>query len=130
MSKSRDKIAGSGTSTGSSGGGGSSTDGETGVPTSDHCSVLYVSYCLSEDQRWLLASATDDRGLLLETITINIHIPNRSRRRKASARRAGLQKLMDFMLSVMSRSVTPWRLVVGRVGRIGHGELKGLKLYY
>ncbi|KAK9512984.1 hypothetical protein O3M35_001282 [Rhynocoris fuscipes] len=125
LSKSRDKVAGSGTGTATTGSGGSGADGDTGVPTSDHCCVLYVSYCLSEDQRWLLASATDDRGLLLETITINIHIPNRSRRRKASARRAGLQKLMDFMLSVMSRSVTPWRLVVGRVGRIGHGELKG-----
>jgi mediator of RNA polymerase II transcription subunit 13 len=32
---------------------------------------------------------------------------------------------MDFILGVMSQGVTPWRLVVGRVGRIGHGELKG-----
>jgi len=48
-----------------------------------------------------------------------------SRRRKSPARRVGLQKLMDFILGVMSQSVTPWRLVVGRVGRIGHGELKG-----
>lgn len=48
-----------------------------------------------------------------------------SRRRKSPARRIGLQKLMDFILGVMSQSVTPWRLVVGRVGRIGHGELKG-----
>lgn len=100
-------------------------DSETGVGFSDHCSVLYVSYCLSEDQRWLLATATDEHGLLLESISINVHIPNRARRRRASARRAGLQKLMDFMLGVMSQSVTPWRLVVGRVGRIGHGELKG-----
>lgn len=100
-------------------------DSESGVSSSDHCSVLYVSYCLSEDQRWLLATATDEQGLLLETVSINVHIPNRARRRRASARRAGLQKLMDFMLGVMSQSVTPWRLVVGRVGRIGHGELKG-----
>jgi mediator of RNA polymerase II transcription subunit 13 len=50
-----------------------------------------------------------------------------SRRRKSPARRVGLQKLMDFILGVMSQSVTPWRLVVGRVGRIGHGELKGKK---
>lgn len=90
-----------------------------------HCSVLYCSYCLSEDQSWLLAVATDDRGELLETVTINIDIPNRSRRKKASARRLGLQKLMDFILGVISQSVQPWRLVVGRIGRIGHGELKG-----
>ncbi|CAG0882395.1 unnamed protein product [Cyprideis torosa] len=91
----------------------------------ESASVLYLSYCLSEDQRWLLASATDERGEILETNTISIHIPQRSRRRKASARRIGLQKLMDFALQVMSRSVYPWRLVVGRLGRIGHGELKG-----
>lgn len=57
-------------------------------------------------------------------------LPHRSRRRKASARRFGLQKLMDFILGVMSQGVTPWRLVVGRVGRIGHGELKGMLSFY
>ncbi|XP_014240238.1 mediator of RNA polymerase II transcription subunit 13 isoform X2 [Cimex lectularius] len=117
LAKSKDKVLPNSGSTAAA--------GEGAVSGPDHCSILYVSYCLSEDQRWLLASATDEQGLILETVTINIHIPNRSRRRKASARKAGLQKLMDFMLSVMSQSVTPWRLVVGRVGRIGHGELKG-----
>lgn len=95
-----------------------------GRSRNEHVSVLYLSYCLSEDQSWLLAVATDDRGEIFETVTINIDIPNRSRRKKASARRMGLQKLMDFILSVMSQSVRPWRLVVGRLGRIGHGELK------
>ncbi|XP_063699092.1 mediator of RNA polymerase II transcription subunit 13 isoform X2 [Culicoides brevitarsis] len=88
-------------------------------------SVMYCNYCLSEDQSWLLAVATDDRGELLETATINIDIPNRTRRKKASARRTGLQKLMDFILGVISQSTTPWHLVIGRIGRIGHGELKG-----
>lgn len=88
-------------------------------------SVLYCNYCLSEDQSWLLAVATDDRGELLETATINIDIPNRTRRKKASARRTGLQKLMDFILGVISQSTQPWHLVIGRIGRIGHGELKG-----
>ncbi|XP_022178746.1 mediator of RNA polymerase II transcription subunit 13-like isoform X4 [Myzus persicae] len=98
----------------------------TGSPsgTDQQCSVLYASYCISEDQRWILATATDEQGILLETATINIYVPN-NRRRKSPARRVGLQKLMDFILGVMSQSVTPWRLVVGRVGRIGHGELKG-----
>lgn len=100
-----------------------------GQCSSEQCSVLYVGYCLSEDQRWLLAVATDERGEIFETVTINIDIPNRSRRKKASARRVGLQKLMDFILGVMSQSVRPWRLVVGRIGRIGHGELKGEVLY-
>lgn len=93
-------------------------------PLPSASSVLYVAYCLSEDQRWLLASATDDRGELMETTTISIYVPNRSKRRKASARKHGLQKLMDFILGVMSTGVQPWRLVVGRLGRIGHGELE------
>ncbi|CAL4061099.1 unnamed protein product [Meganyctiphanes norvegica] len=87
--------------------------------------ILYCTYCLSEDQRWLLATATDELGEILETVTINIEIPNRTRRKKASARRCGLKKLMDWILSVMSVGVHPWRLVVGRLGRMGHGELKG-----
>jgi len=87
-------------------------------------SVLYVAYCISEDQRWLLASATDDRGELMELTTINIYVPNRSKRRKASPRKHGLTKLMDFILGVMSTGIQPWRLVVGRLGRIGHGELE------
>ncbi|XP_060810742.1 mediator of RNA polymerase II transcription subunit 13 [Amyelois transitella] len=88
--------------------------------------VLFVSYCLSHDQRWLLAAATDARGELLDTVAINIDVPHRSRRRRSGpARRLGLKKLMDFTLGVMSQAAVPWRLVVGRVGRIGHGELKG-----
>lgn len=97
-----------------------------GQAASEPCSVLYLSYCLSADQSWLLAVATDGRGELLETCSINVDVPGRSRRRRAPpARRLGLTKLMDFTLGVMSQSVQPWRLVVGRIGRIGHGELKG-----
>ena len=44
---------------------------------------------------------------------------------QASARRVGLKRLLDWILSVMSLSLVPWRLVIGRLGRIGHGELKG-----
>jgi mediator of RNA polymerase II transcription subunit 13 len=87
-------------------------------------SIMYCSYCLSEDQSMLLAVITDERGEFLENCAINIDIPNRKRRRKTSARRIGLKKLMDFILGVMSTSVKSWRLVIGRIGRIGHGELK------
>ena len=31
---------------------------------------------------------------------------------------------MDFILGVISTGVHPWRLVIGRLGRMGHGELK------
>lgn len=86
--------------------------------------VLYCCYCLTEDQRWLLASCTNDKGDLLETTCINIEIPNRPRRRKANVIDFALRKLMRFIQSTLSDSVQPWRLVIGRLGRIGHGELK------
>ena len=82
--------------------------------------VLFVHYCLSEDQRHLLASLSDDRGELVKTTVINIDIPNRARRKKASARRVGLSRLWDWILSVVSLSLVPWRLVIGRLGRIGN----------
>ena len=98
--------------------------GQTGIE--QQCSsIMYCCYCMSEDQSMLLAVVTDERGEFLENCTINIDIPNRKRRKKTSARRIGLQKLMDFILGVMSQTVKPWRLVIGRIGRIGHGELKG-----
>lgn len=88
-------------------------------------SIMYCCYCLSEDQSMLLAVITDERGEFLENCAINMDIPNRKRRRRSSARRIALKKLMDFILGVISQTVRPWRLVIGRIGRIGHGELKG-----
>ena len=102
------------------------SDSEAFGSSNERSSVIFVNYCLSEDQHWLLASCCDDRGELVKTVTINIDIPNKTRRKKASARRVGLRKLMDWILSVMSLSLVPWRLVIGRIGRIGHGELKGI----
>ncbi|XP_014678216.1 PREDICTED: mediator of RNA polymerase II transcription subunit 13-like [Priapulus caudatus] len=99
--------------------------GESFGEAVEKCTVLFCEYCLTYDQRHLLAVCTDDRGELLETTVINIEIPNRGRRKKASARRIGLRKLWDFLLGVMSMSSSPWRLVIGRFGRIGHGELMG-----
>lgn len=119
---------------------------------------MFCVYCISEDQRYLLAACTDERGEMMETCSINIEIPNRytkvvvymrsyinkikdilvekikiiilfefyrNRRKKASARKIGLQKLWDFLLGVVSLSSVPCRLVIGRFGRIGHGEMKG-----
>jgi mediator of RNA polymerase II transcription subunit 13 len=94
-------------------------------PSQERSNVLLCGYCLSQDQRWLLAVCTDSKGELMETCNINIEIPNRNRRKKASARRIGLGKLWDFILATVTRTTMPWRLVIGRFGRIGHGELKG-----
>ncbi|CAB4058261.1 MED13 [Lepeophtheirus salmonis] len=103
----------------------SEADSSFGSAAAEISTVLFCNYCLSEDQHWLLASCSDDRGELLKTVVINIEIPNKTRRKKASARRVGLRKLMDWILGVMAMNLTPWRLVIGRVGRIGHGELRG-----
>lgn len=48
-----------------------------GTACGDQSSVLFLAYCLSHDQRWLLAAATDGRGELLDTAAINIHVPAR-----------------------------------------------------
>jgi len=91
----------------------------------DRSGVLLCTYCLSADQRWLFASCTDSRGELLETTCINIDVPFRSQRRVIAVRRSTLQKLWDFLVGIMTQTTTPWRIVIGRFGRLGHGELKG-----
>ncbi|VEL16928.1 unnamed protein product [Protopolystoma xenopodis] len=160
----------------------------------DRSAVLFVAYCLSPDQQWLLASCTDEQGHMLEQICINLRLPqgllfdlatrrfhttpgnsasshpagasgvglgldfglgpggigsrrdfkkllssessvlgrehaDASRRLglAISPRRLGLARLWDFILSLIGQSSNPWRLVIGRLGRLGHGELKGTK---
>lgn len=51
--------------------------GETFGEAAQKYNVLFVGYCLSHDQRWLLASCTDQHGELLETCIISIDVPNR-----------------------------------------------------
>uniref|UniRef100_A0AAR2K264 Mediator of RNA polymerase II transcription subunit 13 n=1 Tax=Pygocentrus nattereri TaxID=42514 RepID=A0AAR2K264_PYGNA len=90
--------------------------------------VLFVGYCLSHDQRWILVSCTDQQGELLETCIINIDVPNRSRRPKFSPRKIGLQKLWEWCIGIIQMTAVPWRIVIGRLGRLGHGELKDWSL--
>ena len=49
----------------------------------------------------------------------------RKRRKKVCVRNIALIKLWDFLMGVMSKAAVPWRLVVGRFGRLGQGELRG-----
>ncbi|RWS17807.1 Mediator of RNA polymerase II transcription subunit 13-like protein [Dinothrombium tinctorium] len=86
--------------------------------------TLFCAYCLTEDQKSLIVTCCNDKGDLLESNLINIEVPNRTRRKKASVRKFGLHKLMEFILSVMAESLQPWRLIIGRLGRVGHGELR------
>ncbi|XP_050965328.1 mediator of RNA polymerase II transcription subunit 13-like isoform X4 [Labeo rohita] len=104
-----------------------SKQSEVGDVCSDapsRCNVLFVGYCLSHDQRWILVSCTDQQGELLETCVINIDVPNRARRPKFSPRKIGLQKLWEWCVSIIQMTSLPWRIVIGRLGRLGHGELK------
>lgn len=87
-------------------------------------SVMFCSYCITEDQRWLIASVTNDKGEMSETTVININVIDRMKRPKTSVKRIALRKLMEFIVSVMSDWVNPWRLIIGKLGRVGHGELK------
>ncbi|KAM9329372.1 mediator of RNA polymerase II transcription subunit 13-like [Gastrophryne carolinensis] len=98
--------------------------GETFGEAGQRYNVLFVGYCLSHDQRWLLASCTDLQGELLDTCAVNIHIPNRFRRSRVSARKIGLQKLWEWCVGIIQMTSMPWRVVIGRLGRLGHGELK------
>lgn len=86
--------------------------------------ILFASYCLVENQKFIAVTCCNDKGDLVENSLINIQIPNRTKHRKASVIRFALQKLMDFLVSVMSESTQPWRLVLNKVGRVGHSELK------
>ncbi|CAB1332738.1 unnamed protein product [Coregonus sp. 'balchen'] len=47
-----------------------------------------------------------------------------ARRPKVSARKMGLQKLWDWCVGIIQMTSLPWRIVIGRLGRLGHGELK------
>jgi mediator of RNA polymerase II transcription subunit 13 len=94
-------------------------------PHQQQCNVLYVAYCLSEDQRYLLTSCCDENGELVESTSISIEIDERTRRRENHARRIGLRKLWEFIIAIISQTCKPWRLVIGRLGRIGHSEIKG-----
>ena len=50
---------------------------------------MFVKYCLSDDQRHLLASLSDDRGEMVKTTVININIPNRTCRKKVKIKLSG-----------------------------------------
>ncbi|CAH8510557.1 unnamed protein product [Schistosoma rodhaini] len=105
----------------------------------DRSSVLFVAYCLSQDQQWLLATFTDEQGGLLDHTLINIRVPTRyfteienqrfqpteSNKHILSPRRIGLARLWDYIINLISQTANAWRLVVGRIGRLGQGELKG-----
>ncbi|KAJ8414097.1 hypothetical protein AAFF_G00066950 [Aldrovandia affinis] len=51
-------------------------------------------------------------------------MPNWARRSKVSPRKMGLQKVWEWCIGIIQMTSLPWRIVIGRLGRLGHGELK------
>lgn len=98
--------------------------GEMFGDRTERSQILFASYCLTEDQKFIAVTCCNEKGDLVENSLINIQIPNRIKHKKANVIRFALQKLMDFLISVMSESTQPWRLVLGKIGRVGHNELK------
>ncbi|KAB5522377.1 hypothetical protein PHYPO_G00158850 [Pangasianodon hypophthalmus] len=49
-------------------------------------------------------------------------------RPKFSPRKIGLQKLWEWCIGIIQMTAVPWRIVIGRLGRLGHGELKDWSL--
>lgn len=98
---------------------------QTSQAYQQQCNVLYVGYCLTEDQRYLLASCSDENGELLESTSISIEVADRFRRRDCHSRRVALRKLWEFIIAIIAETCKPWRLVIGRLGRLGHSELRG-----
>jgi mediator of RNA polymerase II transcription subunit 13 len=92
--------------------------------------VLFVTYCLIKDD-FLIVSVTDDRGELNDTEIISISrrtTPKKSQDQKMSSQVSlvveAIQRLWAYIQGIMSMDTKNWRLVIGRFGKIGHGEFK------
>ncbi|UMM17620.1 hypothetical protein L5515_014078 [Caenorhabditis briggsae] len=89
--------------------------------------TLFISYCLVGTE-YLVATATDSQGKLIDNCIANMkprRLHNQVYRYKNKTQILdGMGKLWSFILGVMSSDIKNWRLVVGRLGRIGHGEFR------
>ncbi|XP_032239146.2 mediator of RNA polymerase II transcription subunit 13 isoform X2 [Nematostella vectensis] len=99
------------------------------LPSTRTTSVLYCGYCLSRDQRWLLTSCTDGSGELMETTAISVGQPLRAdgRLHKFPSRTKALRKAWEFYLGVVAPTLSLWRVVICKMGRMGLGELQDWK---
>lgn len=89
--------------------------------------VLFVSYCLLDDD-WLCAAVTDESGHLLDSALINLTNPESKNNFKYKSRSQiydSINRLWLYIQGVLSLGTKNWRLVIGKLGRMGHGEFKG-----
>jgi hypothetical protein len=88
--------------------------------------VLFISYCLPSDD-FLCAAVTDQYGHLADNVFINLHVdqlPNQLRYKNKSQIFDAIYRLWLYIQSILTMETRNWRLVISRVGKIGHGEFK------
>lgn len=88
--------------------------------------TLFCCYGISNDDQWLVVTCTDQAGELHETSLIKITYPKR-RSKKSSIWSIALRKLWEFITGVISYSVSSWRVILSKLGDVGHMELRELQ---
>ncbi|GMT16516.1 hypothetical protein PFISCL1PPCAC_7813 [Pristionchus fissidentatus] len=89
---------------------------------------LYISYCLVGTE-FVVATLTDSLGARNESAVLNLKAKStesgsKFRSRNKTTVRDGLDKLWKFIEGAMMSESKPIRLVIGKLGKMGHGEFK------
>ncbi|VDM59016.1 unnamed protein product [Angiostrongylus costaricensis] len=88
--------------------------------------VLYVTYCVAGSD-WLCVTVTDSLGRLNDNCLINLrtrHDHHIYKYRQQTQILDAMGRLWTYILGILSMETRNWRLVIGRLGRIGHGEFR------
>ncbi|KJH46448.1 hypothetical protein DICVIV_07478 [Dictyocaulus viviparus] len=88
--------------------------------------VLYVTYCVAGSD-WLCITVTDSLGRLNDNCLINLrtrHDHHIYKYRQQTQILDAMGRMWTYILGVLSMETRNWRLVIGRLGRIGHGEFR------
>ncbi|KAK0421111.1 hypothetical protein QR680_015066 [Steinernema hermaphroditum] len=101
-----------------------SKDEKLAIQNSDE-KVMFVTYCLL-GQDWLLVAVTDGRGSMVDNGMINLttRSPNARYTQAKTQILDAMGRLWQYIMGILSQDVKNWRVVINRLGRIGHGELK------
>ncbi|GMS84839.1 hypothetical protein PENTCL1PPCAC_7014 [Pristionchus entomophagus] len=89
---------------------------------------LYISYCLVGID-FVVVTLTDNLGARNESAVLNLN-PKQSetsstfRSKNKTSVHDGLERLWKFIEGVMLNESKPFRLVIGKLGKMGHGEFK------